>query len=213
MKSFLIIYTVFALVASAFLIVYPKEELFLIINGAYSGFGDVVFPYITYLGGGFFSALTVIIFLFIQYRLAIIASVSFILMGLITQVLKHTLFSDCPRPFKFFEGGELVHSIADVDLYLYNSFPSGHSATAFSLFFMLVLALKGKQPVWGIVFFFLALLGGYSRIYLGQHFLGDVLAGSFIGVITTYLCYVILDKHLASTAWANRSLKRRSSYE
>jgi membrane-associated phospholipid phosphatase len=34
----------------------------------------------------------------------------------------------------------------------------------------------------------LAVLVGYSRIYLSQHFLADVVAGSFIGVAGGVLC-------------------------
>lgn len=209
MKPFLIAYAVFVLGVSPLLVIYPKEELFVLLNGAYCSIGDAVFPYITYLGGGLLSVLVVILFLFIQYRLTIIASVSFLLTGLITQFLKHTFFSECVRPLKFFDGSEIVHTVVGVDMYFQNSFPSGHSATAFSLFLMLALALKRKYQVFGILFFMLALIGGYSRIYLGQHFPEDVLAGSFIGVTITILCYLILNKQLATRAWASKRLEKK----
>jgi len=89
LKPFLIAYAVFVLVVSPLLVIYPKEELFFLLNGAYSSIGDAVFPYITYFGGGLLSVLVVVVFLFIQFRLAIVAGVSFLLTGIITQVLKH----------------------------------------------------------------------------------------------------------------------------
>lgn len=39
------------------------------------------------------------------------------------------------------------------------------------------------------MWFVLALLAAYSRIYLSQHFFADVYAGSLIGVLTTILVY------------------------
>ena len=209
MKPFLIIYGLFVLIVSTLLVICPKPELFVLLNGAYSDFGNQVFPYITHLGGGFLSLIVVIVFVFMQYRLAIIATVSFLLTGLIIQLLKHTVFSDCTRPVKFLEGIDIVHTVPGVDMHMYNSFPSGHSATAFSLFFMLSLALSGKKPVLGIVFFVLALLGSYSRIYLGQHFPEDVLAGSVTGVVITYLCYKLIDKLLKDKDWATQALFKK----
>jgi len=185
---------------------YPKEELFFAINGSYTDLGDYLFPYITHLGGGFLSLVAVFGLLLVQYRLAIIASASFLLSGLITQILKRFVFPDSPRPFKYFEDSDLIHTIADVDMYSSFSFPSGHTTTVFSLFFMLALCLKKKYQGWGVLCALFAILGGYSRVYLGQHFPTDVLAGSAIGVLTTYLCYRILDKLLKNKSWASRAL-------
>jgi len=210
LKPFLITYGLFVLIVSTLLVIYPKPELFVLLNGAYSDFGNQAFPYITHLGGGYLSLIVVIVFVFMQYRLAIIATASFLLTGLIIQLLKHTVFSDWTRPVKFLEGTD-IHTVPGVDMYMYNSFPSGHSAMAFSLFFMLSLALSGKKPVLGIVFFALALLGGYSRIYLGQHFPEDVLAGSLIGVSLTYLCYLLLNKLIKDRVWANHRLFKKAN--
>jgi membrane-associated phospholipid phosphatase len=39
-----------------------------------------------------------------------------------------------------------------------------------------------------------AILVGYSRIYLAQHFLDDVLAGAMIGVLSAIFCWMFFDK-------------------
>jgi membrane-associated phospholipid phosphatase len=91
------------------------------------------------------------------------------------------------------------------------SFPSGHSAGAFSLFFMISLILSGKRKFLGVFLFLLAMLTGYSRIYLGQHFPVDVYAGSIIGVGFTWLTYWAVNRsELAKKPWANKSLIIRS---
>ncbi|MBM3162803.1 MAG: phosphatase PAP2 family protein [Chlorobi bacterium] len=65
------------------------------------------------------------------------------------------------------------------------SFPSGHSATAFSVAWTLCLALPQYRP-----FFLLwAALIAFSRIATTQHYLSDVLAGSLLGAAATAFLY------------------------
>ncbi|MDD3597464.1 phosphatase PAP2 family protein [Sulfuricurvum sp.] len=59
----------------------------------------------------------------------------------------------------------------------FNSFPSGHSATAFSFF----VALSLLYPKYRYLFFALAALVVSSRVVLSAHYLSDVLIGSLIG--------------------------------
>ena len=58
------------------------------------------------------------------------------------------------------------------------SFPSGHSASAFAGAWLLSRDFPGQSPF----FFLLAALGGFSRIYLGDHYPGDVLSGALSGM-------------------------------
>lgn len=77
------------------------------------------------------------------------------------------------------------------------SFPSGHSMVNASLYTILVLLLlknsskKGKTIILSISFVILFLLIGISRIYLGVHYLGDVLAGWILGVLVAFVIYLI----------------------
>ena len=61
-----------------------------------------------------------------------------------------------------------------------HSFPSGHTVSAFS-FVVPWLALLGWRRAWPIVA--LAVLAGFSRIAVGAHWPGDVLAGALIGLL------------------------------
>lgn len=67
--------------------------------------------------------------------------------------------------------------------YEYNSFPSGHAATIFAL----AAALALLFPRWRIPLFILAAVVGLSRLIVGAHYLSDVLAGAYVGVMTVYL--------------------------
>jgi hypothetical protein len=82
--------------------------------------------------------------------------------GLTTTVLKYTLRQ--PRPDNIQEK---------------NSFPSGHTTTAFA-FASLVTIEHGWK--WGAPALALATLTGVSRMNDGRHFLQDVLAGMTVGV-------------------------------
>jgi membrane-associated phospholipid phosphatase len=65
-----------------------------------------------------------------------------------------------------------------------HSFPSGHTTSAFALFFSLALIMR--RPGWDAACFALAALVALSRVYLAQHFLADTLAGAGLGVATAW---------------------------
>ena len=63
------------------------------------------------------------------------------------------------------------------------SFPSSHAANAAAVATFLWWYVPRWKVLWGI----LALLIGYSRIYVGVHYPLDVLAGWFVGVISGWV--------------------------
>ena len=154
------------------------------------------------MGDGLTATLVVIMLLAVRFRYALIVGLSNSISALITQLLKHTVFADVVRPKKFFEGIHDLYFVPGVDNYFYNSFPSGHATCAFSLY--LALALLVKNKTWKLLFFILALLIGYSRIYLSQHFFEDVYAGSLIAVIITLITFYFIQK--SDKAWLDKSL-------
>ena len=81
---------------------------------------------------------------------------------------------DRPRPF--------VAHPATVHLLLAHgsdsSFPSDHAAAGFAI----AVVLFAVHRRWGLVALGAAALTAYARVYVGDHYPGDVLAGAAIGV-------------------------------
>ena len=190
---FLLPYIAFLITGFLLLIINGKPELHITLNKFHNNFFDSFFYFATFLGDGVTATLIIIILLAVKFRYFFIAASSNIISAGITQTLKHSIFSDEYRPKKFFEGMYDLYFVPGVDNYLYNSFPSGHSTCAFALYFSFALIAKSNR--FKFLFFVLALLAGYSRIYLSQHFMQDVLAGSLIGCISAFIFYMIFHKN------------------
>jgi len=62
------------------------------------------------------------------------------------------------------------------------SFPSGHAASAFAL--AVVFSRRWKRA--GVVFWLLAILVAFSRLYLDRHYLSDVVVAVLVGISCAY---------------------------
>ncbi len=77
------------------------------------------------------------------------------------------------------------------------SFPSGHSMVNSALYTMIILLLlensdvKFRKVILSIFLGILIILIGLSRIYLGVHYLGDVLGGWILGILVSLVVYKI----------------------
>lgn len=207
--AFLLPHLLFLFVAGSFISVHSKGEAHLIINRYHAEFCDHFFSLVTYLGDGYTVIAVVLLLCFIKYRYALLMAVTNIIAAGVTQLLKHTLFADQLRPKKYFEGIAELKLIPWVENYSFNSFPSGHTTAAFATCLCLALVIENKALKF--LMFAVAMTIGFSRVYLSQHFLNDVMAGSAIGVITTLLIYQFaLRPHGAGTLeWMEKSILNR----
>ncbi len=64
-----------------------------------------------------------------------------------------------------------------------SSFPSGHTSS----YFAFATVYSAKYPKWAIPLYSYGVLIGLSRVYLGEHYPSDVLAGAVIGIGIGYL--------------------------
>jgi len=103
-------------------------------------------------------------------RLGYAALLAYAWSGVISQVLK--VLGDRPRPVLVMFDVRLVNG----PLFIH-SFPSGHATTAFAAAFVWAAFLPRRR--W--VFYALAGLVAFSRVYLGVHFPLDVVYGGLLG--------------------------------
>jgi membrane-associated phospholipid phosphatase len=198
---FLIPYVIILLTAGFVLVIYSKPDIHIWLNGYNSGFSDWVFSHVTFLGNGIFVICIGVLLLFYSLRSSVFLLTAYLSTGLVVQILKRFVFSDYQRPVKYFHDAVQLHLVDGVRLLNGHSFPSGHSASAFALF--LSLAIISRNRYIQVICFILACTVAYSRVYLSQHFLGDIYAGSLIGVIGTLALYpVFYSKDLKWHQWS-----------
>jgi membrane-associated phospholipid phosphatase len=200
---FLYLYFIVLTASLTLLLCFSKSEIHIWINSHHNSFFDFFFSKITFLGDGICAIVICLFLLYYKIGYSIFTFFAYSLSGIFVQILKHTLFSGSIRPMKYFLGKYTLHLVDGVKMYSIDSFPSGHSATAFAVF--LFLAFIARKKLWQVVFFVLACLVAYSRMYLSQHFLIDVTAGSIIGVLTSFSLYLFYQK--ISYGWLNSPLK------
>ena len=110
-----------------------------------------------------------------------------------------------PRPTTYFDNAEVLHLVEGVKTHAMNSFPSGHTITAFAVFMILILIVKNNFLK--ALFVVVAILAGWSRVYLSQHFLGDVLSGALIGsLIAVFSCSLVDNLSIFKTTWIDKNL-------
>ncbi|MDR0427272.1 MAG: phosphatase PAP2 family protein [Dysgonamonadaceae bacterium] len=71
-------------------------------------------------------------------------------------------------------------------------FISSHAANAFGFATFTALLFRNKLFTGTLIIF--ALVNGYSRIYLGVHFISDVVVGSAIGILIGYVVYELTNQ-------------------
>lgn len=194
-RYYLLAYLVFLVVSLIPQLFTSQAELFMMVNRHNTPFLDKFFYFATYLGDGVFFIVIMLILALFSYRKAVLGVIIFLVTSLFTQLLKRAFFVDQLRPYARLRGEYELHIPAGVEPLSMNSFPSGHTTTAFSLAIFLVLVSSGKLH-WAIMLG-LAIIAGYSRIYLTHHFPIDVWVGSIIGTFGTVLLYYWLNDKLA----------------
>lgn len=176
-----------------FELMYPKIQTHLMLNGYHTPALDIFFKYATRLGEGFPVYLGLFLLIWSRKN-GLLILLGQALTFIITQALKFSFAY--PRPATYFQqmGADLPDTVPGVALRrAMNSFPSGHTSAAFALFTCLALIVPKKYSPLLIAS---AWIVAYSRIYLSQHFLEDILLGSIIGVISSCAVYMFMQYYI-----------------
>lgn len=148
----------------------------------YGKYYDTVFKWLTHLGE-FFLIFPIAIYIILKKRDFFIYALGiYISQFLIVHILKRML--DFPRPLSFFK--EIAFDLIQGIEPLYNhSMPSGHTALGFCTFFIISYLFPNRLVQ--ILCLLLAIGVGFSRVFLLCHFKEDVLVGSLIGFLCSYV--------------------------
>jgi len=159
------------LVALGFL--FDEQITNLIINNRVSGLNDLM----VFIGGGaiYFLLIVLVAALFLlrkeKRRYVPVLLFSIVLAWIFKNIISNVVMRMRP---------ELIPLIEPISTF---SFPSGHAAIVFSV---LAILNKGFRKI-GKVWLVIALLVCFSRVYLGVHYLSDVIAGALLGYFVSII--------------------------
>jgi membrane-associated phospholipid phosphatase len=162
-----------------------KYPFFLLLNGNGGNWIDRIFSGWTYLGDGWIWVAVVLFTTYADKKKLPLVIVCLFFSTILSQGGKHLLFPDELRPAADVNELPAIHTVPGIELHTNQSFPSGHTATAFSIFLLACYLIPDRKTL--PIGFLLALGVGYSRIYLAQHFPSDVAAGMVVGIIAVIL--------------------------
>lgn len=209
---FFTLFLVYLIFGAWYLLTHFHGEEVIYINTFHQPIADVFFKFYSEIGEGISFALVILgLILFVNYYQAIICFSVFVLSTLMVQIPKRLIFVDEIRPHKYFLGKVNFHLVDGVNVHHFNSFPSGHTGSAFALAMFATLYTKNKW--YSILYFMAAVCMALSRIYLCQHFLKDVYFGAILGVISTLIVYYIYENYCILTPQSklNKSLLSKGS--
>ena len=208
-RFFLGIFSLYIFVGALSFLFYDQGKETLFLDAHHTAILDTFFVWMTRMAEET-SLLLIGAGLFVwRLKYLLVYIVDLFVVALVIRFLKYQVFADHIRPSLFFGATQHLHFVRDVPVLTLNSFPSGHTATAFAVFFLIAIYVRRTWA--SMVLLGLALLVGLSRMYLLEHFWIDVYFGSIIGVSITLLVYIALQKPVihSENAILNLSLYER----
>ena len=166
-----------------------KGDEVILINKLQSPFFDIFFKGFNLLGE-WFLIIILGVYLLLKQRIQLY----FFLIGFLGQMLTVRFlkkYFNFPRPLSYFKDYDFQLP-ENIPLLYHQSFPSGHTTTAFFILTTMALFINPKKR-YMLFLIFAAIMVGTARIYLLAHFKEDVLVGSLIGVFwATFSMYLFL---------------------
>ena len=186
-------------------IAFPKAWLHLALQLPHNTASDYFFRYYSSFAEWLLYVFMLVPLCFRKWRATVAFAIAEAGSAMIVQGIKHIV--NAPRPMTWFTEQfgttDMLQLVDGVKMHAWHSFPSGHTATFFAFFAVAAVLLNevflnngtkevrrrsaALQVVVALACFILALTGGYSRIYLSQHFPIDVFVGSVIGTTAAVL--------------------------
>lgn len=170
-------------------LVYSRETVFLCLNHDLGKMADQFFVFFTLLAEGWMWIPYFILVFGWFKKDALFILLNFLLSTILTQIPKQLFLPNISRPIASNINPNDFHRVAGVEMHSWNSFPSGHTATAFTIYLVTVYLFPKNWVI--IIGFLYATTCAYSRVYLGQHFPLDLGGGILVAIASTLLSLYI----------------------
>jgi membrane-associated phospholipid phosphatase len=152
------------------------------------GFLTIVFKVFNFLGSGLFTVpLRIVLLAILLRRRRFGAATAFALTWLVSEVALTVL------KVVFARGRPPFPLVATVTY----SFPSGHATATAAITVSAVLAFMApghRRRIWSLAAVGFSLVMGFSRVYLGAHWLSDVVAGVLLGASSAVISFGVVDE-------------------
>lgn len=146
--------------------------------------------FVGFLGHGIFCAFVVVAILCLDWakrKQAMLIVAAALLASAISSAIKYSIHRERPAVVA---GRETVVSDSTLSRSPFQSFPSGHTTSAFAL----ATSLACIYPHGKIFFFSLAILVGMQRVLIQAHYPSDVFAGALIGFLAAIVIRALFEK-------------------
>ncbi len=170
-----------------------ERNLFFALNGSDSIFWDNIFWTIT----GKIIWIPMLLFLVVMFfyktpiKITLLTIVSVAVIFTLCDQISSSVFKELfqrLRPTHHPDFMELVDTVRGYRSRGY-SFISGHATNSFGIAVFLSLVFKNRWVTIPLIVW--AMLNNYSRIYLGVHFISDVLGGIIVGTMIAFVVYYL----------------------
>lgn len=205
-KQYFTYYWILAISLGILFFSFEKGQLELWINSFHHPTFDRFFTLITHLGDGAFLLPVILLLSLYRFSFSIFMLWNALIHTLLVILGKRLIFKGTPRPAEYLKDVDF-YQIPGVELHHWNSFPSGHTATAFAVTCGLAIIFS-KNRILQLIFLLAGCLIGFSRVYLMQHFFLDVWAGSVVGIVSALLAREITLRYFASKPFRKSIFKR-----
>jgi len=173
-----------------------ERGLFFSLNGSGSAFWDNFFYIYSYQWTWLIFYLCFIwVFVYKKnWKEIVCILVTVTLLVLLTDQISSGLFKNLFHRFRPTHHPDFMYQVKTVHNYLGGryGFISSHAANSFG--FAIFTALVFRNKLFTFTIFLFAFLNSYSRIYLGVHFISDVVVGALVGMLIGVIVYFLYSK-------------------